>query len=172
MDLTKILALIGTILSTVAVTWNIMRNAKDRARLKLDAMIGKISPLHTDRTYFTITMTNIGSRPIMVKNWGYYFKKTPTDKMSAIIMVNTGLPGIPGLPRMLKEGEFHTEFTEDLSMLESNVIKVNVSDSRGRKWCLSKKVLRRLRADLEKKKRGHDLGYALILKKAQDLGSP
>jgi hypothetical protein len=158
MELTQLLALLGTILSTVALTWNILRDIKDRARLKLVAMIGKIYPDHTDRPYFFITMTNIGRRPIMVKGWGCYFRKHPSDNMSAKMMI------AKGLPRMLKEGEYHIEYTEDFSILESNVIEIHVWDSRDRKWCLSKKELRRLRADLEKLKSDKDPGIAVILK--------
>jgi hypothetical protein len=78
MDLTTLFAFCGVILSTVALTWNIMRDLNDRARLKLDAIIGKFYPDHTDRDYFVITMTNIGRRPIVVKSWGYLRKPTPT----------------------------------------------------------------------------------------------
>jgi hypothetical protein len=140
---TTLLSFYGAILSTVLVLWNI----KDRARLKLDAMIGKMHPDRTNRDYLFITMTNIGRRPILVKGWGSIRKrKSPHDKLT----VSMPLP--QKLPRMLKECEYHIESTVNFSVLDSDVIKIYVWDSGNRKWYLPKKKLRRLRADLEGQK--------------------
>ena len=51
MDITKFLALLGAILSTIAITWNIFRDVNDKGKLKIDAMIGKMVPDHTDKDY-------------------------------------------------------------------------------------------------------------------------
>jgi len=76
MDIIKFLALWGAILSTIAITWNIFRDVNDKGKLKIDAMIGKMVPDHTDKDYLVITITNIGRRPVLVKGWGGIKKRT------------------------------------------------------------------------------------------------
>jgi len=66
MDLTKFLAIWGAIVSTIAITWNVLRDIRN-GRLKIEAMVGKMVPDHTDRDYLVITITNIGRCPVLVK---------------------------------------------------------------------------------------------------------
>lgn len=67
MRTTEILAIYGTIVSTVALMWNIFRDSLDRPKVKLEAMIGQIYPDHTDRDYLFLTITNVGRRPVLIK---------------------------------------------------------------------------------------------------------
>ena len=143
MDVTKLLAIWGAIFSTVAIAWNIVRDVNDRGRLKIDAMIGKMFPDHTDKNYLVITITNIGRRPILVKGWGGMKKKAVKGARGIFIVPQ-------GLPRMLKEGEYHTEFTEDLTILSPELEKIYVWDSTGKYWKVSRKNLRRLFKDVKK----------------------
>jgi len=55
-----------------------------------------------------------------------------------------------GLPRMLKEGEYHMEFTVDLSILSPELQKIYVWDSAGKEWKVSRKNLKRLFRDAER----------------------
>ena len=94
MNITNFLALWGAIFSTIAMTWNIIRDVNDKGKLKIDAMIGKIVPDHTDKDYLALTITNIGRRHVLVKGWGAMKKKN--------VKGAHGLYIIPrGLPRML-----------------------------------------------------------------------
>ena len=143
MDITKFLAVWGAILSTVAITWNIIRDARDKGSLKVEAMIGKMVPDHTDRDYLIITITNIGRRPVLVKGWGGMKKKNVKGARGLFVVPR-------GLPRMLKEGEYHTEFTDDLSILSPDLEKIYVWDSAGKEWKVSRKNLNRLFEDVKK----------------------
>ena len=95
MDIIKFLALWGAILSTIAITWNIFRDVNDKGKLKIDAMIGKMVPDHTDKDYLVITITNIGRRPVLVKGWGGMKKKNVKGARGMYIIPH-------GLPRMLR----------------------------------------------------------------------
>jgi hypothetical protein len=143
MDITKFLALLGAILSTIAITWNIFRDVNDKGKLKIDAIIGKIVPDHTDKDYLVITITNIGRRPVLVKSWGGMKKKNVKGARGIFITSR-------GLPRMLKEGEYHMEFTEDLSIIFPELEKIHVWDSTGKEWKISKKNLKCLFKDVQK----------------------
>ena len=137
MDITQPLAIWGAILSTVAVTWNVVRDLGDRPRLKVEAMIGKMYPDHTDREYVFVTITNIGRRPVVVKGCGGRKKKHVPGKRGIFIVSI-------GLPRTLKEGEYHNEWTPDLSFINDDLEKIHVWDSAGREWKISRKNLRYL----------------------------
>ncbi|MBI4489060.1 MAG: hypothetical protein HY694_08230 [Deltaproteobacteria bacterium] len=104
MNLTKFLAVWGAIVSTIALTWNVIRDRHDRGILKLNTMIGKMYPDHTDRDYVVLTITNVGRRPILVMSWGWIKKGRKGDGF----LVKTSQ-----FPKMLKEGEYHIEFTHD-----------------------------------------------------------
>lgn len=52
------------------------------------------------------------------------------------------------LPRLLREGEYHIEHTPDLNILNNDVRRINVFDSTGQQWPLSKKMLKKLRQDI------------------------
>ena len=62
MDLTPILALWGSIVSTVAVTWNIIRSSQDRKKIRVEANIGFILPGDSDKKVLYVIMTNVGRR--------------------------------------------------------------------------------------------------------------
>ena len=140
MELTMFLAVWGAIVSTIALTWNIIRDRLDRGALRVEAMIGRMVPDHTDKDYLVVTITNVGRRPVLVKGWGGMKKRHVKGKRGILIVPR-------GLPRMLEEGEYHLEFTEDLSMLSSDIQKIYVWDSAGREWKVSRKNLKRLLAE-------------------------
>jgi hypothetical protein len=137
MDITGLLAFYGTIVSTAALVWNIIRDSRDRSRVKLEAMIGKLYPDHTDRDYLVLTMTNVGRRPVQIKGW-YGLRKRRSDDERGLIVVTQGLP------RILNEAESHHEFCIDLTLLNKDLQKLYVSDSAGREWKLPRKRMNRL----------------------------
>lgn len=141
--LTTFLAVWGALLSTVALTWHVIRDFRDKGALKLDAMIGKMYPDHTDRDYLVINITNVGRRPVLVKGLGAMKnKKAPTPR---------GLLLAPrGLPKMLKEGKYHLEFTHDFRFLADEIEKIYGWDSTGREWRLPSKELKKLKAEATK----------------------
>ena len=143
MSSTELLAIIGAIGSAVAITWNFIRTIQDRAKLKVTAWIGKILPDHADQDYLFITIVNIGRRPVLVKGWGGMEKKSVNEKCGLFITPR-------GLPRMLKEGEYHMEYTHNISKILTPALeKICVWDSVGREWKVSRKNLKRLFEDLK-----------------------
>ena len=142
MNLTQLLAVWGAIVSSVAITWNVFRDIGDKGKLKIDAMIGKMYPDYTDRDYLFITITNIGRRPVMVKGWGGRKKKSIEGKRGLFIIPR-------GLPCMLKEGEYHTEYSDDLSIISPELEGLHVWDSHGNEWKVSRKNFKRLLKEME-----------------------
>ena len=136
MGLTKGMAIWGAVVSTIAIVWNIVRDLWiDKGRLSVFIEIYKTIPNHANINHVVINIVNIGKRPILIKGWG--IKK---GKQIYII-----LPHPENLPKMLKEGEDITEFTDDLSIIISNdLTEVFVYDSAGKNWYAKKKNIKQL----------------------------
>ena len=135
MDLTMFLAVWGALVSTAVAGWTIFRDLGTRPKLRVDAIVGAIYPDHPDEDLLIVTMTNEGHGPIMVKSWGLdYRKEKPTDKKHGIIVPR-------GLPRMIKEGDFHTEWTHELQAIGSRVTGIWALDSANRYWHAPKQHL-------------------------------
>jgi len=143
MTVTDLLATWGAIVATAAVVWNILRDRGDRGRLKLDAMIGRMYPDHTDRDYVFLTITNIGRRPVFVKGWGGRQDPDADGHHDGFLTRS------PNLPRMLKEGEYVHVFADDLTILGPEIREIHVWDSTGKTWKLSRKALTRLRTEAQ-----------------------
>ncbi len=142
-DFIGFLAVWGAILSTIALMWNLIRDSRDRGRLKIDAMIGKMYPDHTDRDYLVVTLTNVGKRPLLVKGWGAMKRKRACQPRGLLITPR-------GLPRMLRESEYHIEYSHDFDILDEDIERIYAWDSSGKEWALSRRQLRGLREERHK----------------------
>jgi hypothetical protein len=142
MHLSDFLALWGAILSTVAITWNVLRDVRERAKLRIDPMIGRIHPDSTNRDYVVLTIANVGRRPVLVKGWGG--RRTPDGEGRDAFLVTS-----PELPKMLKEGEYVIVHSSHLEIVGPATKEIHVWDSSGRNWRLSKNQLKHLRAGLD-----------------------
>ncbi len=139
MDLTPILALWGTIVSTIAITWNILRGLEDRKKLKIEANIGTILPGDPNKNYFYVSMTNIGRRPVFVTGWGTDLKKEKEEKGKRAVFIKAR-----NLPKLLKDGEAHMEYIDNLSIFSRKIKNVKIWDSTGKSWKISRKNLKLL----------------------------
>lgn len=139
MDLTPILALWGTIVSTIAITWNILRGLEDRKKLKIEANIGTILPGNPNKKYFYVSMTNIGRRPVFVTGWGTDLKKEKKEKGKRAVFIKAR-----NLPKLLKDGEAHMEYIDNLSIFSRKIKNVKIWDSTGKSWKISRKNLKLL----------------------------
>ena len=160
-NLTKFLAAWGAILSTFGLGWTLYRDLLDRGKLQISANIRRIG-MSTDGRYYAVaphvkveatekffvvmTVVNVGRRPVMWQGWGgKYFKREAEG---------TGFYIVPeGLPKMLEEGQSHSELTaleNDLRPANDNVKELFVWDTTGKHWKLSKKQLRELRKEARK----------------------
>jgi hypothetical protein len=133
-DLTTFLAIWGAFLSTIAIGWNLFRDLSDKGKIRVTCFVGNIfggveSP---DTDYLVFNVTNVGKRPIMITQVGgahstKHFMITPR-----------------GLPKMLQPGEYVTEYTPELTILEKDIRFLGAWDSFGRIWKIDRKNLRQL----------------------------
>lgn len=145
MNVTSFLALWGTIVSTIALTWHIIRGLQDRRKFKVEAYIGYFLPGDPKKKYFYVVMTNIGRRPIFVCRYGALLKKKKGEKGKPATLIVARK-----LPKMLKEQEYHIEYTEDLSLFSRNIKNIYAGDSTGKNWKISRKNFKQLLKDAKK----------------------
>jgi hypothetical protein len=157
--ITGFLAVYGAILSSIGFGWNLYRDLLDRPKLKISANVrrlargvdGKGFAVKPDLQvqgasvdlFVVMSVVNVGRRPVQWEGWGgKYFK--PVHDRDGFVVIGRDLP------KMLKEGETHAEFSlleDDLRPANDNVKSLMVWDSYGKNWKLSKRELKKLRAE-------------------------
>jgi hypothetical protein len=162
-NLTKFLAVWGAILATFGLGWNLYKDLVDRPKLKVTARVRRIARA-TDGKYFAVApempvqaseklfvvmnVVNVGRRPVMWQGWGGKYKKRGPDGTAFFIVGQD-------LPKMLQEGESHSEMTElgdNLEPANDNVRKLYMWDPAGREYGLSRKQMKLLRKEARKSK--------------------
>lgn len=155
-DMTLVLAAYGAILSSVIFGWNLLRDLSDRAKLKLELSIRKITKVTdgkfyaalpsmalepvTEHLYLVLSVVNVGRRPMLWEGWGgKYFEPVNGDTGFTILGQN--------LPKMLNEREGHREFTELDHGLMPNLKTLFMWDASGKKWNVGWWTLRKLRRE-------------------------
>ena len=133
MTLTQFLAGYGALLSSIAFGWNIYRDLLDRAKLQVSANVRRIVTGADGRSFaakpdlpvegasaqlfVVMSVVNVGRRPVQWHGWGGHYHKPENGKTGFTIIGRQ-------LPKMLKEGETHSELTAletDLSPVSENV---------------------------------------------------
>lgn len=149
MDFTDFLAVWGALLATLSIIWNVVRDLRDRADVRLSAMIGYLvepppigRPLtfraaveKKDATHLMVSITNHGRRSVLITK--LFFQHEGDSGMYAALAQT--------LPRMLRENEFTVEYTNELDVLRHKLKRVYAVDSTGREWDLEKTLLDKLR---------------------------
>jgi hypothetical protein len=133
-DVTTFLAIWGAILSSFAVGWNIYRDFSDKGRLKVDCYVGKhivpgIGVVQDNILVWTIT--NVGKRPVILAHVGGAFRKEEFILTTKTI-----------LPHKIEPGEYILENTNDLKILEEDVIELFAIDTIGNKYNAPNKRLK------------------------------
>jgi len=157
--LTSLLAFYGAALSSIALGWNLYRDLRDRARIRVKVHIrravktpdGKWYQLTpdlpvqgaSDKLYVVADVTNIGRRPVKCTGWGGTYHKPQDGKRHFRIVPSA-------LPIMLKEGDSCSEMTDDLSAAGENVKALFIDDAADKRWYLSGRDLRRLKQEHQK----------------------
>jgi len=140
MDWSLLIAIIAAIGAAFANGWNFIR---DRRKLLVEAFFGYLVPSEEEKMVFYMVITNIGKRPVYVSNLGGSYKKG--GKSFNI------LPRYP--QKMLKEGESHMEYSEDIvdKLIDNidNIENIFAIDSLKKKWKISSKNMSRLKKDAE-----------------------
>ena len=76
----------------------------------------------------------------MIRGWGGKWH-SPVNNKKAFAVVGRDLP------KMLKEGEYHLEYTNELRVISENSKSLCVWDSSGREWTLPKAQLKALKQE-------------------------
>jgi hypothetical protein len=156
LTITDILAAYGAALASIGFGWNLYRDLRDRACLSVSINVRRIVQIPGGKWYtvkpdlgiagaspelfIVANVTNVGRRPVQWDGWGGRYHKRVNGKSSfTIISV--------GLPKMLNEGETHTEFTDVLDAAGENVKRLFIWDSSDKYWNLSRRKLRKLREE-------------------------
>jgi hypothetical protein len=129
-SLTEFLAAWGALLASIGLGWNLYRDLLDRAKLQVSVNVRRIEksmdgkpfaalPVEgvSEQLYVITSVTNVGRRPVLWQGWGGKYR-TPVEGKKAFFIVSRELP------KMLKEAESHSEFTElraDLRPASANV---------------------------------------------------
>jgi hypothetical protein len=158
LTITDILAGYGAALASIGFGWNLYRDLLDRARLQVDANVrrtvqsadGKWYQVKPDlgvagasaQLFVVVNVTNVGRRPVQWTGWGGKYHKAANGKVFSIIPV--------ALPRMLNEGDTHSEYTDQLDVTGENVKRVFIWDASGKNWYLSWRKLRKLKEEARK----------------------
>jgi hypothetical protein len=154
--LTKVLAFWGAILSSIAFGWNLYRDLHDRARLQVKARARKVvrSPdgrwyqvdpglaiaEATAQLFVVMNVTNIGRRPVQWQGWGGTYINRVNGQNTFIIVPTQ-------LPKMLGEGETHSDLTETLIPTIENVRRLYAWDASGKNWYVRRRGMKKLRAE-------------------------
>ncbi len=143
MAVTSFLAIWGAILSTVAVTWNIIRDRNDKGKIRLTGYIGKVIPGNPEERKLVVTITNIGRRPIRITGWGATKKKQAIDKRCLFILGRH-------LPVTLKEGDEVVEINDDLTLLSEDIKTLYAIDSTSKMWKMKEKYFKGIVLEMQK----------------------
>jgi hypothetical protein len=157
--LTGLLASYGAILSSIGLGWNLYRDLRDRARVKVKMHIrrlvrgpdGKVYQVTPDmpvegataQLFLVADVTNVGRRPVKWMGWGGKWH-TPRNGKDTFVIVPTHLP------IMLAEGDSSSEMTTELEGASGDVKRLFVYDSTGKNWYLSRRALKQLKKECRK----------------------
>lgn len=156
--LTKFLAAWGATLATFGLGWTLYRDLLDRAKLQVSVSVRRIAVgpegtllavapdvkvKATEELFVVMNVVNVGRRPAMWQGWGGKYHRPEVEANAFFI------PG-KNLPKMLGEGESHSEFAKLKANLwppGDNVRRLYIWDPAGREWALSRKQLRQLKKE-------------------------
>ena len=136
-SLSGLIGLLGVIIASISLGWNILNEIRKTPKAKVHAMVAKIiqrdSYQHDDKDYLSITISNIGARPMRINGIGYDGYKWwwhPFKRNHFMIIARQ-------VPTYLKDGEEHSEHFEYAprqfkELLEHNIQTLYAYDSAGR----------------------------------------
>jgi hypothetical protein len=161
-NLTRFLATYGALLASIGFGWNLYRDLRDRAQLKVSAAISRLTvdgqgswvaitsavrAAGSNQLYVVMTVVNVGRRPIVWVGWGGEYRKGASNTPSFAIL-DTEINN--HLPRKLQEGDTHTVCIELQARFFDNVKSFFMWDASGKKWKIPRKQLRELREESQR----------------------
>ena len=138
-DLTTILAIWGAFLSSVLAGWTLYRDLTDRGKIRLYCYVGNIigGPESSETDYLFWRVVNIGRGSVLVTSVGGALSEKN-------FMINPRT-----LPKMLVPGDYLSEYTDDLSILDKDLKYLCAWDSLGKVYKAPRKQLNRLKSGSE-----------------------
>lgn len=143
-------------MSSVTFGWNLMRDVRDRAKLKVFIKVRRVGvgpsgmgfavapdlPVAgaSPELYLVMRVVNVGRRPMLWEGWGGRFSKPVNDRTGFTIIGEH-------LPKMLNERETHSEKTVLSTDWLANVDRIFMWDASGKHWGLSRRALNKLKAE-------------------------
>ena len=148
MNAALLLGALGTVLSAIALGWNIYRDLLDVGRLRVRCFIGDIHGAGTrgdNRLVWDVT--NIGRRSVVVQMVAGTQKRDQTRFEARDRHFLTVRPLGNELPRRLEPGDYAHFWIEDLSQLphENKIASLYAIDTLGRHFRASHADVRRVR---------------------------
>jgi hypothetical protein len=150
MDAALVIGLVGVVLSSVALGWNIYRDVMDIGRLRVRCYFGGVAGGPADPgTYLVWSVTNIGRRAAIVLQIGGEHRGARAHFLMPRPMGNT-------LPRKLQSGDYGLFWTDDFASIgEPDDLKsLFVIDTLGKLFKASRKDLKRVKERLRQLTRG------------------
>lgn len=153
-SLSDLIALLALILAALSFGWNVLNAIQDYPRANIRVMIASLlqpgTGIKDDNTYFSVTITNIGRRPIKINGIAYVGYKwwwIPRQFKRFILLPKQ-------LPIILKESEEHVELypykPEDFKkFLDTNIQSIFIYDSIGRYHRLPRRDISKFRKEIE-----------------------
>jgi len=132
-----LVGLLGVIIASISLGWNILNEIRRAPRAHVHAMIANIfqvgNPQYDGKDYLSISVSNVGIRPIRINGIaydGYKWWFWPWKIKHFMVVPRK-------LPIYLKDSEEHTEYFEYIpqqfkGLLDHNIQTIYVYDSAGR----------------------------------------
>jgi|GEM_PF-5661315 len=131
-QLTLLLAVWGSLLSTLTFVWILYLQYKDKTRVQVSCFVGGLisGNMASEEDYVVFRITNNGKRPIVITGLGGSYQDH-----------DFRIP-VPTLPRTLQPGQSMAQHTADVSMVGQPSLKnLWALDSAGNSWKVNKENL-------------------------------
>ena len=137
------LAIVGVVVASLALGWNIVVALRDRGRLSVSATTSRILGDQSAQPYFQVTVTNVGRRAVHVSSVAGRLRTKTAEGFGQFIFRDSGVP------RLLQEAEtftFHQIFRPDQ---HGNIGDIYAITSTNEKFSLGFRARRRLMKDVD-----------------------
>jgi len=138
---TLAIAIYGAVIATLSLGWQVFRELRDTGRLGVTLMVGRMFPDGPDEDELFGFITNLGRRPTMVSQMAGWQGAWLWRRQWFTVYATE-------LPRMLQPDERMQVWLKELDLAQ--VRRLYVLDTRGRRWPVTRRDLRRARARLRK----------------------
>lgn len=153
--LSDLIAILALILASISFGWNVLNEIRNKPRAEISVMIAKMilpgTGIKDKNNYFSLTIVNIGKRPIKINGIGYKayeWWEFPNKFRQYVILPKR-------LPIILNESEDHIEMfpykpESFKKLLDDNIKELFCYDSVGGYHYVPRRKLRKFRKEIKK----------------------